>query len=178
MVSRPWGATARALMTLSFRTHTVINPVSDPAERMPSGAACWGAGMQQPARTNRTTCFLPHAAGQPSQALQTRTGRGTARQPSEASAAVHGASPCHRCWAATAASSTTRALAVFACAERVCALQMPSNVFRVCYHGDPSFCGSRRGWLRGPERPASTGPKLSVERRLSSVERLFLTYSS
>jgi hypothetical protein len=35
--------------------------------------------------------------------MQTRTGRGTARQPSEAPAAVRGASRCHRRWAPTAA---------------------------------------------------------------------------
>jgi hypothetical protein len=170
----PWsqsrGGQLRALMTLSFQLHTVINP-SRPSASQRSGCqavlACCGAGLEQ--HTNKPDDMLS-ATRSAGQHPRTSTGRSTARQHSEASAAVHGcAPPCHRCWAVTAGlQHHARPRGVRVRRER-CALQMPSNIFRRIMFATFAARGRwGRGWLRGWA--------FSIEH--SSVERLFLTYLS
>jgi hypothetical protein len=110
-------------------------------------------------RTGRHGFCHTSSAGRQSQTMQTRTGRHTARQPPEASAAVRGASRCHRCWAATAATaaySTTRALTVFACAGSVrsrCRVTS-SGGSRLAPSATPPFAGRDGVGCGGPRRPA------------------------
>lgn len=159
------GTAARADDAVISTTHR-YQTVSVPAERMPRGAACCGAGIKQ--HTNKPDDML-------SATLLAMPGHA----PAEARHAAQGTcrpscvSRCHRCWAATAASSTTRALAVFACAEpgvrcRCRVTSSGASWLLPPLSQLPTRSLGRRGWLRGPERPASS--VLVVRRPLGTAK--------